>query len=136
MQKIKALLIASIVFTGCATQKEIECCGTESHQCDEFYPYTCDDSSFTVYTTRDYKKYVYKQWRQYPNTQPNAVNYYYHNTQTVYYVPTQECVIPPVNNNNVVTNTPRPERLGSWNNTNSGNNRGHNNGSLSRSKRD
>jgi hypothetical protein len=62
MQKIKALLIASIIFTGCTTTKEINCCDTESHQCDELY--------------RDYNCHRTKTW---------SYDAYYPNTQTVYY---------------------------------------------------
>ena len=86
MQKIKALLIASIVFTGCTTTKEINCCDTEAHQCDELYPYyNCPDPT-PVYHYRTYK-------RTWTNSYTHGYNSYYPNTQTVYYVPatTNDC---------------------------------------------
>lgn len=73
--KIKGLLLASIIFTGCQSYNHSSRCNTYVN-CDEFYPYSCDDSSFTVYTSREYKKYVRRNW-DYTD--------YYPNTQTVYY---------------------------------------------------
>ena len=103
----KALLTAFIitVLIGCTTTKEINCCDTESHQCDELYPYyNCPDPT-PVYHYRDYK-------RTWTNSYTSGYNPYYPNTQTVYYVPIpHECVTPPITNNQrptIVTNTPRP----------------------------
>lgn len=72
--KIKGLLIASIIFTGCQSYNHSKCSAYAN--CDEFYPYSCDDSSFTVYTSREYKRHVRSNW-DYTD--------YYPNTQTVYY---------------------------------------------------
>jgi hypothetical protein len=96
--KIKALLIASIIFTGCTTTNHM--CDTYSN-CDEFYPYSCSDSiKFIAYTPREYKKHVRRNW-DYTD--------YYPNTQTVYYTPVyinQNCDDP-----NITTRRPRPPFL-------------------------
>lgn len=101
------LILPILLLMGCSVQKGVECCGEkENHQCDEFYPYyNCPKGPDYGYSSRDYKKHVYQRWNSNP---------YYPNTQTVYYVPVQECVTPPVNNGTIVSNTPRPERLGEY----------------------
>lgn len=95
--KIKALLIASIIFTGCTTTNHM--CDAYSN-CDEFYPYSCNDSiRFIAYTPREYKKYVYRHW---------DYTGYYPNTQTVYYdFPT--CI---GGNAVQITTSPRPTQIG------------------------
>jgi len=131
--KIKALLIASIIFTGCTTTNHM--CDAYSN-CDEFYPYSCSDSiKFIAYTPREYKKYVHRRW---------DYTGYYPNTQTVYYTPVyieQNC-----NEPNVVTKRPRPSFLSGGLNNSGGNliesipNGAHrnptNNASISRKNRD
>lgn len=99
-------LIPALLAMGCSVQKEVGCCESDNHQCDEFYPYyNCPKGPDYGYLPRNYKKHVYQRWNS---------NSYYPNTQTVYYVPVQECVTPPVNNGTIVSNTPRPERLGEY----------------------
>ena len=73
--KIKTLLIASIIFTGCTSYHHSKCSAYAN--CDEFYPYSCEDSvKFVAYTPREYKKYARRNW---------DYTGYYPNTQTVYY---------------------------------------------------
>jgi hypothetical protein len=86
--KIKTLLIASIIFTGCTTTKKINCCDTESHQCDELYPsdYNCDIQPRTLTTTANPWGYA-PVHGIYGNSAYNPYRSYYPNTQTVYYVP-------------------------------------------------
>lgn len=117
MQKIKILLIASIIFTGCTTTKEINCCDTESHQCDELYPYYNCPNPTPVYHYRDYRK----TW---------SYDAYYPNTQTVYYYDFYGNQLRPneyrsrdINGRPTVgdvtrpnaPNVTRPERLGDYN---------------------
>ena len=96
------LILPALLMLGCSVQQD--CCETDSHQCDEFYHYyDCDLTGAYSYTPRNYKKHI-----------RSTSNYfgYYPNTQTIYYVPVQDYVAPPVNNRPVLSNTPRPERLG------------------------
>ena len=99
------LIIPALLAMGCSVQKETNCCGeTKDHQCDEFYPYyDCDLTGAYSYTPRNYKKHIRSTF---------DYSGYYPNTQTIYYVPVQDYVAPPVNNRPVLLNTPRPERLG------------------------
>lgn len=69
--KIIGISLTVILLSSCYTTSNM--CDA---YCDEFYPYTCDDSSYTVYTSRAYKKYVRSNWNY---------NDYYPNTQTIYY---------------------------------------------------
>ena len=105
MQKIKALLIASIIFTGCTSYHHSKCSAYAN--CDEFYPYSCEDSvKFVAYTPREYKKYMRRNW---------DYTGYYPNTQTIYYVYPQVTheVTPPPTDNRVIRQ-PRPTNLGEW----------------------
>ena len=95
------LILSAFLMLGCSVQQD--CCETGNHQCDEFYPYyNCPDPAAGYYY-RDYKR----TWSTTSSWGP-----YYPNTQTVYYVPVQEPVTPPVNNGNMLYNTRRPEQLG------------------------
>jgi hypothetical protein len=97
------LILPALLMLGCSVQQD--CCETDNHQCDEFYPYyNCPDPTVGYYY-RDYKR----TW-----STTSSWSSYYPNTQTVYYVPVQEPVTQPVNNGNRVLNTPRPERLGEY----------------------
>lgn len=99
------LIFPALLMLGCSVQKEVGCCETDNHQCDELYPYyNCPDPT-PVYHYRTYK-------RTWSNSYTPGWNSYYPNTQTVYYVPAQECVTPPVDNRPIISNTPRPSRLG------------------------
>ena len=99
------LIFPALFMLGCSVQKEVDCCETDNHQCDELYPYyNCPDPT-PAYHYRTYK-------RTWSNSYTPGWNSYYPNTQTVYYVPVQECVTPPVDNRPIISNTPRPERLG------------------------
>ena len=94
-------ILPSLLIMGCSVQKDMDCCGS----CDEFYPFTNCPDPIPVYHYRSYKR----TWSSTPTWRP-----YYPNTQTVYYVPVQEPVITPVNNGTIISNTPRPERLGEY----------------------
>ena len=100
MKKL-TLIIPALLIAGCSVQKD--CCDINNHQCDEFYPYYNCVDPVTGYYSREYKKQVRR-----------TLNYdsYYPNTQTIYYVPVQDVVTPPLNNGNILYNTRRPERLG------------------------
>lgn len=74
--------------------------------CDEFYPYTNCPNPVTGYWYREYKR----DWS--PRT--TTLTPYYPNTQTIYYVPVQEVVTPPVSTETTVPRQPRPERLGEY----------------------
>tara|TARA_Y100000385_G_scaffold280713_1_gene332320 strand:- start:1732 stop:2184 length:453 start_codon:yes stop_codon:yes gene_type:complete len=97
------LILPALLMLGCSVQQD--CCETDSHQCDEFYPYYNCPDPVVGYYYRDYK-------RTWSNSSTSGYSSYYPNTQTVYYVPVQEPVTPPVNSGNVLYNTRRPERLG------------------------
>jgi len=91
---------------GCSAQKGMNCCeGEENRQCDEFYPFeNCPDPA-KGYWVRGYKKHVRRTW---------SYEGYYPNTQTVYYVPVEGWMAPPVDNRPTLSNTPRPEQLGQY----------------------
>lgn len=111
MKKEGLLIALACIITGCATQKNIDCCSEkENHQCDELYPYyNCPDGPVHGYHYRDYKKYVNRTADYAP---------YYPNTQTVYYVTSPQGDAPlSLDNDNVIRNTPRPEKLGHYGNT-------------------
>ena len=94
------LIFPALFIMGCSVQKEVDCCETDSPQCDEFYPYyNCPTGPKHGYYSREYKKWVYRTW-----TPPLNVHPYYPNTQTVYYVPVEI----PVNNGTIISNTPHP----------------------------
>jgi len=101
MKKL-TLTLPALLMLGCSVQQD--CCKiTEEKQCDEFYPYyNCVDPA-VGYWPRGYKKHIRRS---------SNYNNYYPNTQTIYYVPVQEVVTPPLNNGNILYNTRRPERLG------------------------
>ena len=105
MKKL-TLIIPALLLMGCSVQKEVNCCETgKDQQCDEFYPYyNCPDPA-AGYWVRGYKQHIRS------NTDYSG---YYPNTQTVYYVPVQEYITPPVDNRPILLNTPRPEQLGQY----------------------
>lgn len=116
--KIKTLLIASIIFTGCKVNHH---CESYSHQCDELYSgYNCDLQPRTLTTPQYPTRYAPVPW----NYSNNA--YYYPNTQSVYYVPV---IIDhgDVSSSPSTTNRPRPS-IGSYSGNNSGDNAVNNGG--------
>lgn len=100
------LIIPALFLVGCSIQKETNCCETgKDQQCDEFYPYyNCPDPA-SGYWVRGYKQHIRS------NTDYSG---YYPQTQTVYYVPVETWMVPPVNNGPTLSNTPRPEQLGQY----------------------
>ena len=98
------LIFPALFLMGCSVQKEVNCCETDNLQCDELYPYyNCPDPT-PVYHYRTYQ-------RTWSNSYTPGWNSYYPNTQTVYYVPVQECADQPVNNTTIVSSSPRPSIL-------------------------
>lgn len=93
------LIFPALLMLGCSVQQD--CCETDNLQCDEMYPYYNCPSPSQVYHYRDYK-------RTWSNSYTSGWNSYYPNTQIVYYVPIQRPVDKPVDNGNILYNTPRP----------------------------
>lgn len=104
---MKQLIITllSLLLVGCSLQDQI---AYNTNQCDEFYPYyNCSLIGAYSYTPRNYNKHIVRNSTPYCSP-------YYPNTQTVYYVPVQDWTPPPVDNRPTLSNTPRPERLGTY----------------------
>lgn len=101
------LIFPALLMLGCSVQKEVGCCEADEHQCDELYPYYNCPDPVPVYHYRDYK-------RTWSNSYTPGYNSYYPNTQTVYYVPVQECIEQPVNNVTTISRSPRPSSLGEY----------------------
>jgi len=114
--KLLGVSVTVILLSSCYTTS-----GVYNAHCDEFYPYTCDDSSYTIYTSREYKKYVRSNWdytNYYPNTQTIYYYDYYGNRLQSNEYRTRDVHGRPAVGNVTRPNAPsitRPERLGDYN---------------------
>lgn len=88
------LIFPALLIMGCSVQQD--CCETDNLQCDELYP--------TDYNCPTVKRETVLP----PTTYSSGYRSYYPNTQSVYYVPVQRPVNKPVDNGNILYNTPRP----------------------------
>ena len=96
------LIFPALLMLGCSVQQD--CCETDNLQCDEMYPYyNCEESGAYTYTPKKYRQWIGD------NSYTPGWNTYYPNTQSVYYVPVQIPVNKPVDNGNILYNTPRPD---------------------------
>jgi len=101
MQKIKALLIASIIFTGCKVNQH---CEAYASQCDELYrDYNCDIQPRILTTP------------QYPTTSAPVPWYYYNNAYRCDFYGN------PLQSNAPNTNRPRPSIYHNHGNNSTGN---------------